>query len=68
MISSRVLEFEVESVALHDGRSANVEVELWDCSGNHKLVLEIFICQSKSNIEVIVKDMIVLKENNYDEI
>jgi len=32
----RVLEFEVESVALHDGRSANVEVELWDCSGNHK--------------------------------
>ncbi|XP_065055513.1 intraflagellar transport protein 22 homolog [Rhopilema esculentum] len=32
----RILEFEVESVALNDGRSANVEVELWDCSGNHK--------------------------------
>ena len=35
----RILEFEVESVQTHDGRSANVELELWDCSGNHRQVL-----------------------------
>eukprot|EP00794_Sanderia_malayensis_P013823 gene13823-15268_t len=35
-VGVRILEFDVESVATKQNRSANVDVELWDCSGDNK--------------------------------
>ncbi|XP_068679299.1 intraflagellar transport protein 22 homolog isoform X1 [Montipora capricornis] len=32
----RILEFECNGIELSPGKTANCEVELWDCSGNHK--------------------------------
>ncbi|XP_032236763.1 intraflagellar transport protein 22 homolog isoform X2 [Nematostella vectensis] len=32
----RILEFECNSIEITPGRTANCEVELWDCSGNHR--------------------------------
>ena len=32
----RILEFECNGIEISPGKTANCEVELWDCSGNHK--------------------------------
>lgn len=32
----RILEFESNGIEISPGKTANCEVELWDCSGNHK--------------------------------
>ncbi|XP_022793043.1 intraflagellar transport protein 22 homolog isoform X4 [Stylophora pistillata] len=32
----RILEFESSGIEISPGKTANCEVELWDCSGNHK--------------------------------
>ena len=32
----RILEFECNGIEISMGKSANIEVELWDCSGDHK--------------------------------
>ena len=34
--SDRILEFECNGIEISPGKTANCEVELWDCSGNHK--------------------------------
>ena len=36
--SDRILEFECNGIEISPGKTANCEVELWDCSGNHKYV------------------------------
>jgi len=35
----RILEFEVPDVVI-SGKSTKAEIELWDCSGDHKCVLQ----------------------------
>ena len=35
-LPNRILEFECNGIEISLGKTANCEVELWDCSGNHK--------------------------------
>ena len=35
-VLDRILEFECNGIEISPGKTANCEVELWDCSGNHK--------------------------------